>query len=60
MSYTYDGLATVAVLALYAGQPPNNLTTLKVHVRVRNAAQGRFRLEFDPYMQAQKRPMRCA
>jgi hypothetical protein len=38
MSYTYDGLATVAVLALYAGQPPNNLTILKVHVRVRNDA----------------------
>ena len=54
MSYTYDGLATVAVLALYAGQPPNNLTTLKVHVRVRNAAQGRFRLEFDPYLQGPK------
>lgn len=54
MSYTYEGLATVAVLALYQGQPPNKLTTLELKTRVLKVAPNRFRLEFDRYLQGPK------
>ncbi|AHZ72655.1 hypothetical protein OU5_5576 [Pseudomonas mandelii JR-1] len=55
MSYAYEGLATVAVLALYRGQPPNELTTLELNVRVLNLDPKRFRLEFDHYLQGPKK-----
>lgn len=54
MSYAYEGLATVTVLALYGGQPPQDLTTLELNIRVRNAGSGRFRIEFDRYLQGPK------
>lgn len=54
MSYAYEGLATVAVLALYQGQPPNKLTTLELNIRVLTVAPNRFRLEFDRYLQGPK------
>lgn len=54
MSYTYDGLATVGVLALYEAQPPNRLATLELNVRVINLGPTRFRLEFDHYLQGPK------
>lgn len=54
MSYTYDGLATVAVLALYRDQPPNKLTTFKLPVRVINVGPKRFRVEFAHYLQGPK------
>jgi hypothetical protein len=49
MFYAYEGLATVGVLALYLGQPPNKLTTLELNIRVFNVGPTRFRLEFDRY-----------
>lgn len=54
MSYAYEGLATVGVLALYVGQPPNKLTTLELNIRVLNVGPMRFRLEFDRYLQGPK------
>ncbi len=54
MSYAYEGLATVTVLALYLGQSPQDLTTLELNIRVRNAGTGRFRIEFDRYLQGPK------
>jgi hypothetical protein len=54
MSYAYEGLATVAVLSLYLGQPPQELTTLELNVGVRNAGPGRFRVEFDRYLHGPK------
>ncbi|QCY09575.1 hypothetical protein [Pseudomonas sp. MPC6] len=51
MSYAYEGLARVGVLALYLGQSPNELTTLELKVRVLDAGPRRFRLEFDRYLQ---------
>ncbi|UQS17217.1 hypothetical protein [Pseudomonas sp. HS6] len=54
MSYAYEGLATVGVLALYRGQPANKLTTLKLNIRVRNVDPKRFRIEFDRYLQGPK------
>lgn len=54
MSYAYEGLATVGVLALYRGQPPNKLTTLKLNVRVLKVGPQRFRIEFDRYLQGPK------
>lgn len=54
MCYAYEGLATVTVLALYGGQPPQDLTTLELNIRVRNAGSGRFRIEFDRYLQGPK------
>lgn len=54
MSYAYEGLATVTVLALYLGQPPKDLTTLELNVRVHNAGSGRFRIEFDRYLHGPK------
>lgn len=54
MSYAHEGLATVGVLALYRGQPPNKLTTLELNIRVLNVNPKRFRLEFDRYLQGPK------
>lgn len=51
MSYAYEGLATVAVLALYQGQPPNKMTTLELNIRMLKVAPNSFRLEFDRYLQ---------
>ncbi|MDD1000040.1 hypothetical protein M5G20_29830 [Pseudomonas sp. TNT2022 ID1044] len=54
MSYAYEGLATVCVLALYLNTPPNQLTTLELNIRVLNAGPKRFRLEFDRYLHGPK------
>ncbi|MCU0089969.1 hypothetical protein N8H72_08365 [Pseudomonas koreensis] len=54
MSYAYEGPATVGVLALYRGQPPNKLTTYELNVRILNVERQRFRLEFDRYLQGPK------
>ncbi|WP_192560308.1 hypothetical protein [Pseudomonas allokribbensis] len=51
MSYTYDGLASVAVLALYRGRPTNKQTTFELAVRVIKVAPKRFRVEFAHYLQ---------
>jgi len=51
MSCAYEGPATVGVLALYLGQPPNKLTTYELNVRILNGEHQRFRLEFDRYLQ---------
>lgn len=51
MSYAYEGLATVGVLALYREQPPNRLTTFELNVRILNVGPKRFRVEFDRYLQ---------
>ncbi|EJN18654.1 hypothetical protein [Pseudomonas sp. GM80] len=50
MSYAYEGLATVEVLALYQNQPPTKLITLELNVRLRGAGHQRFRVEFDHYL----------
>jgi hypothetical protein len=54
MSYAYEGLATVAVLALYRDQAPNELTTLELNIRVLNSGAKHFRLEFDRYLHGPK------
>lgn len=54
MSYAYEGLATVGVLALYRGQSPNKLTTYELNVRVLQEGPNRFRLEFDRLLQGPK------
>lgn len=54
MSYAYEGLATVGVLALYREQPPNKLTTFELNVRILNVGPKRFRVEFDRYLQGPK------
>lgn len=54
MSYAYEGPATVGVLALYRGHPPNKLTTYELNVRILNVERQRFRLEFDRYLQGPK------
>jgi hypothetical protein len=55
MSYAYEGLASVGVLALYQGQPPNQLTTLELNVRVLHVGPKCFRLEFDHYLHGPKK-----
>lgn len=54
MSYAYEGLATVSVLASYPGQPPAELTTLECPVRVRNAGSGRTHIELERYLRGPK------
>ncbi|WP_460138254.1 hypothetical protein [Pseudomonas sp. S2_A10] len=54
MSYAYEELATVGVPALYQEQPPNTLTTLELNIRLLNVGSGRFRVEFDRYLQDPK------
>ncbi|POA44731.1 hypothetical protein C1893_25275 [Pseudomonas sp. MPR-ANC1] len=54
MSYAYEGLATIAVLALYQGQPPHKLTRYELHVRVLDVDAQRFRVEFDLYLHGPK------
>lgn len=49
--YVYEGLATVTVLARYAGQSPVELTTLECPVRLTNAGPGRVRVELQYYLQ---------
>lgn len=52
MSYAYEGLATVTVLARYPRQPPVELTTFDCPVRVSNA--GRTRIELERYLPGPK------
>lgn len=59
MPYAYEGLATVTVLALYLGQPPQDLTALELNVRVHSAGSGRFRIEFDVTCTLQRRRTPC-
>ncbi|MDI2145509.1 hypothetical protein KBJ94_26050 [Pseudomonas sp. ITA] len=54
MSYAYEGLARFGVSALYQGQPPHELTTLELQVRVLDAGPRRFRLEFARYLDGPK------
>lgn len=54
MSYTYEGLATVGVLALYRGQPANKLTTYELNVRICKVDPKHVRVEFDRYLQGPK------
>lgn len=54
MTYAYEGLASVGVLALYRGQPANKLTTLELNIRVLHLAPKRFRLEFERYLHGPK------
>lgn len=51
MSYAYEGSASVGVLALYREQPPKQLTTYELNVRILKVGPQRFRLEFDHYLQ---------
>lgn len=51
MSFAYEGLATVTVMARYLGHPPVELTTMKCPIRVSNAGPGRTRVGFHHYLQ---------
>jgi hypothetical protein len=50
MHYAYEGPATVTVMALYAGQAPNELTTLELPIVLSNAGPHRARIEYGRYL----------
>ena len=50
MTYDYQGLATVTVMALYARHPPTEFITLELPVVLSNAGRGRVRMEFFRYL----------
>ncbi|WP_256677724.1 hypothetical protein [Pseudomonas sp. PB103] len=54
MSHVFEGLATVAVIARYAGQPPAELTTLECPVRLKTAGSDRTRVELARYLEGPK------
>lgn len=54
MSYAYEGLATVTVIALYKGQTPNELTTLELAVVMCDAGPSRARIDYSRYLQGPK------
>lgn len=54
MSQTYEGPATVSVLALYQGQPPVELTTLELPIQLKSVDTNRARIEFAHYLQGPK------
>ncbi|MFJ2320269.1 hypothetical protein [Pseudomonas sp. NPDC087817] len=54
MSYVYEGLTTVAVIAHYQGLAPIELTTLECPVRLSDAGAGRVRIELQQYLQGSK------
>jgi hypothetical protein len=47
ISYVYEGLATLELLALYERQPPAELTSQQLPIRLRNVGATRLRVEFD-------------
>lgn len=50
MSYLYDGLAAVAVIARYLLRAPVERTTLNCPIRVSDAGAGRVRIELQEYL----------
>jgi hypothetical protein len=50
----YEGLATVTVMARYAGKPPVELTTLECPVKLINVGPARLRVELQHYLQGPK------
>lgn len=54
MSYVFEGLATVAVIARYLGQVPVELTTLECPVRLSDAGSRRTRIELERYLHGPK------
>ena len=54
MSYVYDGLATVTVMARYLGLLPVELSTFDCRVRVSNPGPGCTRVELERYLQGPK------
>lgn len=54
MPYAYEGLANVTVLALYADQPPVELTTMELPILLKNIGVYRARFEFGHYLQGPK------
>lgn len=54
MSYIFEGLATVTVLARHLDQPLVELTTLECPVRMSHSCPGRTRVELDRYLQGPK------
>lgn len=54
MSYVYEGVATVVVIARYLEQAPVELSTLECVVRLSDAGTGRVRVELQQYLQGPK------
>ncbi|WP_415763212.1 hypothetical protein [Pseudomonas sp. CP4] len=54
MSHVFEGLATVAVIARYAGQPPAELTTLECPVRLKTGGPDLTRVELARYLEGPK------
>lgn len=54
MSYVYEGLATVVVIARYLAQAPVERTTLECQVRLSDPVAGRARIELQQYLQGPK------
>lgn len=51
MSYVYEGLATVAVIARYEGRPPAELATLECPVRLSKIGPNRTRVELASFLE---------
>lgn len=54
MSHVFEGLATVTVMARYAGKPQAELTTLECPVRLKTAGTDRARVELARYLEGPK------
>lgn len=54
MDYTYEGPATVTVIALYQGLLPVELTTFELPVVLSNAGPNRARIAYTHYLQGPK------
>lgn len=54
MSYVYEGVAAVVMIARYLAQAPIELTTLECPVRLSDAGAGRARIELQQYLQGPK------
>jgi len=54
MSHVFEGLATVTVIARYAGKPQAELTTLECPVRLETAGTDRTRVELARYLEGPK------
>jgi hypothetical protein len=54
MPFTYEGPATVTVIALHRGRPPSELTTLELPVVLSDRGSGHTRIGFGHYLQGPK------
>ncbi|VVP62019.1 hypothetical protein PS874_06423 [Pseudomonas fluorescens] len=57
MPYAYEGLATVTVLALYADQPPVELTTMELPIVLKMSGATAHASSLATTCRAPKRPM---